>query len=550
MNKRALSILLLILLSALIASIIFLSLVPPVGKDELAHHLAVPKLYLKHGGMYEIPFMPFSYYPMNLDLLYLIPLYLGNDIVPKFIHFIFALLTAWLLFRYIKRRINALYALFGVLFFLSIPVVLKLSISAYVDLGLMFFSTASLLLLFKWIESKRNTRYLVFSAMMCGLGLGTKYNGLLTFLLLTLFVPVFYARSRAVGRPVFFKSAVQGLLFFFVALLFFSPWMIRNYRWTGNPIFPLYDSWFQSAAARSGQNAGVAARKGGLGVFAIRRVIYGENTWQIALVPLRAFFQGKDGSPQYFDGQLSPFLLLLPALNLLGIRRDRENLRREKKTMAAFSILFVTFAFFTSDFRIRYVSPVIPPLVILSALGLNQGVEWLRRWTGPKPGVLAASVCFLLSAAPLFFNAIYLYDQFREVEPWSYIQGSVTKDEYIEKRRPEYPGIQYINKVLSQDAHLMLIYLGGRVYYLERDYVFGEGIFGQYLRESETSRDLWVRLQKAKISHLYIYDPLFYRWMEFNFDGERKAVLRDFFVNYTSVVFSKNEFTLYALLTQ
>ena len=93
-------------LAVLIMAIIILSLVPPVSKDALVHHLAVPKLYLKHGGMYEIPFMPFSYYPMNLDLLYMIPLYFGNDIAPKFIHFIFALLTAGLVFFYLRKRIN------------------------------------------------------------------------------------------------------------------------------------------------------------------------------------------------------------------------------------------------------------------------------------------------------------------------------------------------------------------------------------------------------------------------------------------------------------
>ena len=59
------------LLGALIVSIVILSCVPPVSKDALVHHLAVPKLYLKHGGIYEIPSMIFSYYPMNLDLLYL-----------------------------------------------------------------------------------------------------------------------------------------------------------------------------------------------------------------------------------------------------------------------------------------------------------------------------------------------------------------------------------------------------------------------------------------------------------------------------------------------
>ena len=95
--------LILSLLIILFASIIILSCVPPVSKDELVHHLVVPKLYLKHGGMVEIPFMDFSYYPMNVDLLYLLPLYFGNDIVPKFIHLSFALLTAGLLSGYLKR---------------------------------------------------------------------------------------------------------------------------------------------------------------------------------------------------------------------------------------------------------------------------------------------------------------------------------------------------------------------------------------------------------------------------------------------------------------
>jgi len=87
-----------------IISTVILASVPPVSKDALVHHLAVPELYLKHGGIYEIPSMSFSYYPMNLDLLYLISLYFGNDIIPKCIHFCFALLTAWLILGYLKRQ--------------------------------------------------------------------------------------------------------------------------------------------------------------------------------------------------------------------------------------------------------------------------------------------------------------------------------------------------------------------------------------------------------------------------------------------------------------
>ena len=66
-----------------------LASVPPTSRDALTHHLAVPKLYLQHGGIYEIPWLEFSYYPMNLDLLYMIPLAFGNDIIPKVFTFFF-----------------------------------------------------------------------------------------------------------------------------------------------------------------------------------------------------------------------------------------------------------------------------------------------------------------------------------------------------------------------------------------------------------------------------------------------------------------------------
>ena len=64
-------IVLMVLLGVLFVSIIMLACVPPVSKDALTHHLAIPKLYLKQGGIYEIPWAKWSYNPMNLDLLYL-----------------------------------------------------------------------------------------------------------------------------------------------------------------------------------------------------------------------------------------------------------------------------------------------------------------------------------------------------------------------------------------------------------------------------------------------------------------------------------------------
>jgi len=126
-------------IAALIVAVLLLSSVPPVSRDALTHHLAVPKLYLQHGNLLELPQIVFSYYPMNLDLLYMLPLYWGNDILPKYIHFLFALLTAALIYRYLKKYLPLQYSWLGVLLFLSIPVIIKLSITVYVDLGLIFF---------------------------------------------------------------------------------------------------------------------------------------------------------------------------------------------------------------------------------------------------------------------------------------------------------------------------------------------------------------------------------------------------------------------------
>ena len=76
---------------------------------------------------------------------------------------------------------NVVWALVGGLFFLSLPIIVKLSITVYVDLGLIFFSTASILSLLKWIESRYQSKFLILSATCCGLALGTKYNGLMAF---------------------------------------------------------------------------------------------------------------------------------------------------------------------------------------------------------------------------------------------------------------------------------------------------------------------------------------------------------------------------------
>ena len=164
-----------------------INLTPVIDRDGLIHHLAIPKLWLKNGGFYETRWAIFSYYPMNLDLLYLIPLYLKKDFLAKFIHMGFGVGTGLLIYLYLKNKLSRAAGLLGALVFLSTPMIIRLSTQAYVDLGLVFFTTASLLALVRYRDGGYlKWQWLILASVAMGLALGTKYNALVAWFFLSL----------------------------------------------------------------------------------------------------------------------------------------------------------------------------------------------------------------------------------------------------------------------------------------------------------------------------------------------------------------------------
>ncbi|MBF0202495.1 MAG: glycosyltransferase family 39 protein [Desulfamplus sp.] len=580
---RAADILLTVLISGVALVISLLASVPPVDRDALTHHLYVPRLYLQNGGIYEIPHLSFSYYPMNLDLLYMIPLYLGNDIIPKFIHFAFALATAAMIFHYINRRMGRTLALLGALFFLTMPVIVRLSSTVYVDLGLICFMFASIMYIFRWIESGFKARYLVVSGIFCGLALGTKYNGLIGLFLLGLFVPFIHSRYHAGEKRHAIRALCFGIIFVSAALMAFSPWMIRNTLWTGNPIYPLYNSVFnpkqnpvpeplaaplesstpldnpdssempgsleQTASSETPTHSQtVVSTYTGMSNIETRRHIYNESWLEIALIPLRVFFQGQDDDPKYFDGRLHPFLLLLPMFAFMGSafsRRQEE--KREKLILLFFSLLFLLYACVNTGIRIRYFSPIIPPLVVLSMFGLhNLGIMLRER----LPGVSINIKNFIVGMVILFMlgmNGWYIADRFKRDQPMAYITGKVTRDEYIQAYRPEYASFQYANQNLSKDSKIFGLYLGNRGYYSDREIRFSIEKLQNAAEAAVSGRDVAESLRAEGFTHLMVNYSLFNYWVS-KYPLHDRVVLNDFFENHAAKEFSRDGYGLMRLL--
>lgn len=565
------------LLLMLTLSILVLASVPPVDRDALTHHLAVPKLYLKHGGIHEIPQVPFSYYPMNLDLLYAIPLYFGNDIVPKYIHFGFALLTAGLIGSYLhRRRCRPMAALLGALLFLSLPVIVKLSITVYVDLGLIFFSTAALFQLLRWAETGFPLKRLVLSGIFAGLCLGTKPNGMLSFFFLAAAVP-FLCRPDAEAisaqpsdgpRGRLQKKSSLGALgwtavFALAALLAYSPWMLRNFIWTGNPVYPMAQAIFANngptapraqdndADDAGGSQTPANREKGasGFGHFAGRKVIFGESLLEILAIPLRVFFQGQDDDPRLFDGRLNPYLLVFPLIAVWAAnsRRRPPRVQMEIRLLGAFSLLYLLFAFFLVDMRIRYIAPIIPPLVILAVFGIQDLVGIITSRFSMRPRRMALGAAGVVLPGLLGLNAAYLVDLFGIVDPVSYLRGDISREAYILKHRPEYAAISFANRNLPENARILALFNGNRIYYSDRELVCDNESFRRAVNAARSSADLVQALKRNNFSHLLVRGDLFNQWAESQFKAEQKAVLQSFFGDALLRLYQGHGYVLFAV---
>ncbi len=536
-----------ILISIDVLAIIILGSVPPTSRDALIHHLQIPKLYLQHGGIYEIPDLTFSYYPMNLDLLYMGALHFHNDILPKYIHMLFGLGTAILIYHYLHKRLSTTYALLGALFFLSIPIIVKLSITIYVDLGLIFFSTAALLSLLYWIENKKQRKYLILAAICCGLAMGTKYNGLLILFLLTLFIPILVTRSNNIARQPSRQALQASILFFFIAVLVASPWFIRNSLWTGNPVYPLYDSFFNPPPiaddiAASTDNSNVR------GVFATRHVLYGENIVQLLLLPVRIFFEGKDDVPRYFDGRLNPFLLLLPFFAFLRPPTTNRQIQLEKITLVSFCILYFLFAFNTGVLRIRYLAPIVPFLVILSIFGLHNIINFAGKCSRDYSKNAGYVLSSLIITAMLLYNSKYLVEQFGYVQPLEYIRGNLSRDAYITRYRSEYPVIQYANEQPQSNSKTLCLFLGNRGYYMNFPHIFDvptkqNSFMTQLIAASTDITTIQNSLHQKKFHQILIRNDLMTSWID-NL-GENQGIAISFFQNSLELMYSMNEYSLF-----
>ncbi|MBW2146065.1 MAG: phospholipid carrier-dependent glycosyltransferase [Deltaproteobacteria bacterium] len=496
---------------------IIMNFTPPVSRDALIHHLAIPKLYVKKGLFHNLPFSIPSYYPMNLDLLYWAVLRMGAETPAKFIHMSFGLGTAILIFLHLRRESSETAAWLGSMFFFTTPIIVKLSTAVYVDLGFIFFSTLAVLSLLRWHSEGFRRRWLLLAIAGSGLAMGTKYSGILLLPLLTAVV----VRLRVSGGGGSASALRDALVFTAGSLMLFLPWCIKNVLQTGNPLYPLFLSVLGGPEYVS---YGPVP-----GALLYRKWMYGEQWWQTLLAPLRMFFQGQDDVPRYFDGILSPALVVfLPIVLWRGGPRYRW-------LLFGFCVLYGTFVFFRGgDIRVRYILPLVPFLAILAAQGV------VRFWRLLQGHPVARAALGFLVVALMVQNSAYCLDFFRKVDPMPLVRGKETREEYIRRRVPDYSIMSYANAHLPEDTRILFLFMGNRGYYCERDYVYDTYFSGESFRRviasSCSADDILKYLESQRITHILLNKRLTLDFFHNNLQPEKERNLHYFLKKYVEPV--------------
>jgi len=181
--------------------------------------------------------------------------------------------------------------------------------------------------------------------------------------------------------------------------------------------------------------------------------------------------------------------------------------------------------------------------VILSVFGLKKLSDMVKEFSSVTYRKIGGTIIFLIISFSLYLNAHYVLTQYKYVRPFDYLNGTLTRDEYIEIFRKEYPAVRYINENLPQNARILFSYLGNRGYYCDRDYLFdmqkGVSTFWEIVKRTNSSEEVLTELKKLGVTHFLIRYDIFDRWVKNDFEDRKRTIVSQFFKKYVKLLYFK-----------
>lgn len=481
-TRSYLSLTCLIFLGIVLLINIICALAPEIHYDVLVYQLALPGFYKLHGRILDVPFNFNSYFPQNMNMLYLLSLMVGNDIVAKLLHLFLGLGSILITYIFTRKHFSRRVAIAAAAGFYLVPQVAMQSWSALNDLGLTFYVLLNLLCLDNWLEDKDNSgKYLYLSAIFSGFALGIKYMSAATVAIsLSLVLYQYGYRTRQ-----WKSSFIEIGKFAIIVLIMVSPWLLRNFSLTGSLFAPF----------------AVAAQKSPLGYDFKKDVFLADCAYPRSF-SLKEFFitpwlntLGKSNLDS-FAGPL--FVFFLPWLFIILFRT-----KMDRKVGLLFFYFIIYYIMWRSQTSVwRYFLPAMAVFCILAGyLMYSEKVSAINR------GLLK-----ILFTGILVNNLAVICMAFERMDPAPVVSGRETRESYLGRSHlfyqdPVYPAIEYINRNVSLQSRILFVG-DSRGYYCERDYIantaFDVPAFQKYFMGAKDARDMAQQLRQDGITHILL----------------------------------------------
>ncbi len=464
---RAIDTLLISLISIYLLVNLIGALVPEIEVDALVYHLYIPKVYIQNHRLVYIPYEFRAAFPLGMEMLFTLGMILSNSVLAKLIHFALGVLSLLTTYCFGRKYMGSRVGLLAATVFYTVSVVAWESTTAYIDLGTTFFTTLGIFALVNWWHSQRD-RWLAVAAITCGLAMGTKYLGVFSLVIL---IAGILLKPSFTGKQDILVVLRTILVYSFVSVLIVSPWLIRNYVFTGNPVYPLLNNVFKSPLMPPINPTFDRASFG-----------MGDNVFtEYLLSPWNVTIHG-----ERYQGTIGPiFLTFLPLL--IVVRVDR---------IIRYLLLFcgVFFILWEISFPvIRYLIPMMSFLGLIVSYVISNSVRW-DNWGN----VVLSTMVIAVTAVTLFLNLPFFHPFWqrgwspgivRHV-PYEVVLGIESREHYLSRHLSSYEVFQYANRNLPPEAKILCLneefrYLSDRtlvpVFSFEADEVVSSRNVGELL---------------------------------------------------------------------
>ena len=290
---------------------------PEMGFDALWYHLTLPKLWLmKRQWFFDGGLLYYSVMPRLTETIFIPLIKLTGYIGPKFVQYLSGIGVGFLIWKIsTKLKFSTLLKSIAISLFYGTWLVSWQSGSAYIDLFRTFLETAALYFFVSGSWKK--------GGIFLGLAVGTKWLSL---------------GSVAIYAIVF------GLPLILPALLLSLPWFIIAFKFTGNPIYPL----FSPLLHQSFSSIGVIIKN-------------------IILLPITVTLP--------FDDFLSPLIGFLVILSAISLFSHRKLIRK----IAIIGLLGSVFSVVLNPPSSRFLLPYLPALIISAVYIISLLKDSLRN---------------------------------------------------------------------------------------------------------------------------------------------------------------------------